>query len=210
MRWTVLVPAKALPGAKSRLARAGADPGAHARLVAAIRSDTLAAVRASAPVARVVIVSDSVQALPPGADEILVQQRPGLNAALDEGAAYAAARWPGDGVAALVGDLPALRPDELADALDAAATVDRAYVPDTASSGTTLLTARPGVELTPFFGVGSAAQHAAAAQPLDAGPGLRHDVDTADDLRAALQLGVGPATLAVTASRSLRVHLGSA
>ena len=113
----------------------------------------------------------------------LVQTQPGLNGALRDGAAYARTRWPGDGVAALVGDLPAVRPDELAAALDAAAAHPAAFVPDSPGTGTTLLTARPGHVLEPRFGEGSAARHAAVAARLTAGPGLRHDVDTADDLR---------------------------
>jgi 2-phospho-L-lactate/phosphoenolpyruvate guanylyltransferase len=213
VRWTLLVPAKSLPEAKSRLRRA-ADPETgeeeHARLVLAIRADTMAAARSARNVARLLVVVDR-----PGAehsatgDELLVQSVPGLNAALREAAEHAVARWPGDGLAAMVGDLPALRPEELADALDHAAHVPRGYVADAQGTGTTLLTAR-GVPLEPAFGEGSAARHGASATPLPAGPGLRHDVDTAGDLARALTLGVGPATLAATAARLLEVHPDSA
>ena len=58
---------------------------------------------------------------------VLVQNRPGLNAALAEAAAHADSTWPHDGVAALVGDLPALRSEELADALRTAARHPRAH-----------------------------------------------------------------------------------
>jgi 2-phospho-L-lactate/phosphoenolpyruvate guanylyltransferase len=193
--WTVLIPAKSLPEAKSRLIGATADPAAHARLVLAIRADTVAAAQAAESVARVVIVTDRPTAA--GAHPVVVQSRPGLNAALREGEAYAARHWPADGVAALVGDLPALRPAELADALALAAGHARAYVPDAPGTGTTLLTALAGQKLRPAFGPGSAAGHARAATALTAGPGLRSDVDTADDLRAAVELGVGPATRTV-------------
>jgi 2-phospho-L-lactate guanylyltransferase len=100
-------------------------------------------------------------------------------------------------VAALVGDLPALRPEELADALTAAAGHPRAFVPDAEGAGTTLLAVRPGVSLAPAFGAGSAARHGSGAVALDAGPGLRRDVDTAADLQAAADVGLGPATAAV-------------
>jgi 2-phospho-L-lactate guanylyltransferase len=210
VQWTVLVPVKALPGAKSRL-DASDDPAAHEALVSALRADTLTAARAADGVARVLVVSDRVATVPAGADELIVQSESGLNEALCEGADYARRRWPDDGVAALVGDLPALRSAELAESLARAGSSDRAFVPDQAGTGTTLLTARPGAELAPQFGHESAAKHRSGhAVPLEAGPGLRHDVDTRADLRAALSLGVGPATLAVTASGELRVHLGSA
>jgi 2-phospho-L-lactate guanylyltransferase len=200
MQWTVLVPVKALPAAKSRLSGFSADAAAHARLVSAIRDDTLRSARTAAGVARVLRIGDGL-----GVEHELLQHRPGLNAALAEGAQHAAARWPHDGVAALVGDLPALTAAELAAALTAAADHPAAFVADAAGTGTTLLTATPPATLQPRFGVGSAARHAASAAPLDGGAGLRQDVDTADDLRAALLLGVGPRTLAVLARRPTSV-----
>lgn len=189
-----MIPAKALPEAKSRLLPASADAAQHRRLVLAIRADTMAAARAADGVARVLVITDR-----PGLPDALVQAQPGLNAALAEAAAHACRRWPGDGIAALVGDLPALQPEMLAAALADAAEHERAFVPDAAGVGTTLLTARPGVALEAAFGSQSAARHARRAMSLDAAPGLRHDVDTAADLHAAAELGVGPATAAVLA-----------
>lgn len=202
MQWVVLVPMRALPGGKSRLAAASGDAAAHRRLVAAIRTDTLAAVAACAPVRAAVAVVDTPAAAgaqPPA--EVFVQRRAGLNPALREAADWAARRWPDAGIAALVGDLPALRPDELAAALTRATGHPRAFVADAAGTGTTLLTARPGIALLPRFGPGSARRHAAGAADLGAaepgaGPGLRADVDTAADLLAAARLGLGPATAA--------------
>ncbi|MGN6609576.1 MAG: 2-phospho-L-lactate guanylyltransferase [Jatrophihabitans sp.] len=199
MRWTLLVPVKTADP-KRRLAatlpEAGppGDGGRHGRLVAALRADALAAAAAAPPVARIVIVADVPDAV--AGHAVLVQRSRGLNGALRDGAAHAVAQWPHDGIAALVGDLPALQAVELAAALDAAARHDRAFVPDAEGTGTTLLTAAPGALWAPAFGEGSAARHASFAVTLDAGPGLRRDVDTADDLRAALKLGVGPATAA--------------
>jgi 2-phospho-L-lactate guanylyltransferase len=204
VRWTVLIPAKSLPEAKSRLLGASADPESHARLVLAIRADTITAARAAAGVARVLVVSDRPVA--PDRDQVIVQAEPGLNAALREGAAHAATRWPGDGVAALVGDLPALRSEELAAVLALAAEHPRAFVSDAEGTGTTLLTAVSGQALLPAFGAGSAARHATSAAELAAGTGLRSDVDTAADLAAVLATGVGAATRAALAegSRALR------
>jgi 2-phospho-L-lactate/phosphoenolpyruvate guanylyltransferase len=194
MRWTVVIPAKALPEAKSRLLPATTDPAAHRRLVEAIRADTMAAAGGADGAARVLVVADR-----PDIPQALVQSRPGLNAALAEAAEYAAQRWPADGVAALVGDLPALRPEALAAALAAAAQHPRSFVADASGTGTTLLAALPGTALQPAFGPESAARHAATSVALDAAAGLRHDVDTAADLLAAAELGLGPATTVVLA-----------
>jgi 2-phospho-L-lactate guanylyltransferase len=193
VRWTVLIPVKSLPEAKSRLAGASTDRAAHARLVRAIRADAIAAARAADGVARLVLVVDGPRG-DAGGELVFVQVAPGLNAALAEAAEEAHARWPRDAVAALVGDLPALRPAELAAALAAAATHERAFVADAAGTGTTLLTALPGSAFLPRFGSDSAQRHANIASALDAAPGLRCDVDTAADLQAAIALGVGPAT----------------
>ncbi len=126
-----------------------------------------------------------------------------LNAALRHGAAVAARRWPGTGLAALTADLPAVSPAELAAALRAAgAGPGAAFVPDAAGIGTTLYAVPPGAPFSPLFGGASRARHAAAGATeleLDVMTGLRRDVDTPDDLREALTLGAGPFTRAVAA-----------
>jgi 2-phospho-L-lactate guanylyltransferase len=156
----------------------------------------------------VLVVTDRPETaleLPDGVD-VVVQRTAGLNPALREAAEHATASWPADGVAALVGDLPAVRPDELAATLEAAAARPAGYVPDAEGTGTTLLTASPGTPLRPAFGPGSAARHAVHATPLAAGPGLRRDVDTTRDLDEAAALGVGPATAAALAGNGLSAH----
>ena len=199
MQWTVVIPARALPTAKSRLAEATPDPQTHAQLAAALRSDTIAAALACRSVAHVLLVVDKAFDVADGV-EVLVQTSAGLNPAVAEGAVLAVERWPELGIAALLGDLPCVTPDELDAALRAAAGVPRGFVPDASGSGTTLLTARPDMPLQPRFGPDSAARHALLATELPGGPGLRRDVDTLDDLRSALELGVGPATLAASSS----------
>jgi 2-phospho-L-lactate guanylyltransferase len=199
VHWTVVIPAKALPEAKSRLAAMSSSPSAHRRLVEAIRSDTVAATLACDVVARVVLVVDRLTDEPVLDDRVvvLVQGTSGLNAAVADGARHAFEGWPTDGVAALVGDLPALRPEELSVALSAAAEHASAYVPDASGTGTTMLAVTPGHEIVPAFGLGSAARHARTAIAIEtAGASLRTDVDTADDLHDAVDLGLGPATCA--------------
>ena len=122
----------------------------------------------------------------------------GLNAALAHGAARVRARRPGAAVAALNADLPALRPAELDLVLHSAARFPRAFLADAADIGTTLLTATSGVELAPAFGGASRARHLASGahgdRPRPGCASVRRDVDTGEDLLAALALGVGPHT----------------
>jgi 2-phospho-L-lactate guanylyltransferase len=189
-----VVPVKRLTGAKSRLR--GALPGVpHQRLVLAVVWDTLAAALACAVVAEVIVVTDepAVAAAAAALGARSVPDRPGagLNPAFEVGAAAAA----GGPVAALAGDLPALRPDELAEALSAAGNL-RGFVPDADGTGTTLLVAPNAGALRPLFGPGSAAAHAASGAARLAGPwpSLRRDVDTPADLAAAAALGLGART----------------
>jgi 2-phospho-L-lactate guanylyltransferase len=192
--WAVVVPVKRLAAAKSRLRGVAAD---HTGLVLAMAEDTVRAVLACSVVSGVLVVSDdaAVARTLGGLGTRVVPDSPagGLNAAIRHGAGVAGAGW----VAALAADLPALRPEELTEALSAARA--RAFVADASGTGTTLLVAPPGVGLDPRFGPGSAARHAASgAVPLAGNwPTLRRDVDTPVDLAEAERLGLGPATAAV-------------
>jgi 2-phospho-L-lactate guanylyltransferase len=134
---------------------------------------------------------------------VITEAGGGLNPALRYAATVARCRWPGLGVAALSADLAALRPAELRLALRRAPAPGRSMVSDAAGTGTVLLTASQGLDLAPSFGPDSQRAHLASGAvdltaPLgDDVRGLRRDVDTVDDLAAADQLGVGPATRAV-------------
>ncbi|MER5703338.1 2-phospho-L-lactate guanylyltransferase [Micromonospora sp. NPDC002296] len=213
--WTVVVPVKRLGAAKSRLR--GALPGVpHEDLALALAADTVAAVRACPAVAAVVVVTDDplVAAVAGAAGARAVPDAPdaGLNAAFRHGAEVATAGG-GGWVAGLTADLPALRPAELAAALDAVAAGPagvRRFVADAPGSGTVLLAAPPGVPLAPRFGVGSAAAHlAGGALPLTGDwPTLRRDVDTAADLAAAARLGLGPRTAALAGVDRPAAHPG--
>ncbi|SCX52914.1 2-phospho-L-lactate guanylyltransferase [Klenkia marina] len=218
-RWSVVVPAKGLTGAKTRLGTPGPR---HEDLVLALLGDTLEAVAACPAVADLWVVTDDPRAaaVATGIGAGVVGGAPaGLNAALAQGAAAvraaavraAAAVDPAAAVgaavrtvhgartdvriAALHSDLPALRPAELAEALGRAGAVPRSFVADAEGTGTVLLAVTAG-ELAPSFGPGSAAAHAASgAVPLVGDwPGLRRDVDTPAHLAQALDLGCGPRT----------------
>ena len=206
--WSVVVPAKRLAVAKTRLrplTAGAANPDAHTELVLALLADTVAAALACPVVETVLVVTDDPAAAAEvtrlGARTVPDEPDSGLNPALEHGARAADAV----AVAALSSDLPALRPDELAAALAAAEAAPRCFVADAHRTGTTLLTA-VGTALRPAFGPGSAAAHRAggAVQLSGTWPGLVQDVDTEGDLRVALRLGAGPRT------KGLAVHVRAA
>ncbi|MER5463885.1 2-phospho-L-lactate guanylyltransferase [Streptomyces sp. NPDC002668] len=198
--WSLVVPLKPLVLAKSRLAEA-ADDILRPHLALAFAQDTVAAALACPEVRDVAVVTDD----PAAAAELaalgarIVPDTPaaGLNAALTHGAEAVRAVRPAAAVGALNADLPALRPTELARVLARASAFSRAFLTDTAGIGTTFLSAAPGVELRPAFGGRSRRRHRASGAAeilLDGVDSVRQDVDTGDDLEAALVLGVGPRT----------------
>lgn len=201
-QWSIVVPAKRLVVAKSRLRplTAGLRAGLHEELVLALLGDTVAAAVACAAVAEVIVVTDDPAAAvavgPLGARVLADEPDRGLNPALEHGARSAS----GSAVAALSSDLPALRPVELEAALRAAEAAARCFVPDAHGTGTTLLTA-VGVALLPRFGSASARVHRdGGAVPLTGDwPGLVRDVDTPGDLQDALRIGAGARTTAFAA-----------
>lgn len=205
MQWTLVIPVKSLARAKSRLAAASGD-GLRPGLALAFAQDTVAAAAACPAVRDVAVVTDDALAgrelAALGARVLADEPGGGLNAALAHGAARVRAERPDAAVAALNADLPALRPAELARALDSAAAFSRAFMPDAAGIGTTLLCATAGTQLRPAFGGASRARHSASGAvelALDGVDSVRQDVDTGEDLRAALALGVGPRTAAAAA-----------
>jgi 2-phospho-L-lactate guanylyltransferase len=204
LAWSVLVPVKVLDQAKSRLAAlAGPRRG---ELALALACDTVSAVLGCREVARVIVITDDRVAAAAlsglGAVVLPDEPRDGLNPALRHGAAYAAARWPESGLAALSADLPALRPAEIGRALLAASAWPSAFVADAAGDGTTLYAVAPSVAFRPAFGLASRARHAAGGAVelnLPDIPGLRRDVDTPADLADAAEIGLGPRTAPLAA-----------
>lgn len=204
----VLIAVKPLADAKTRLAQE-LSAEQRAQLTLAMLTDVLEAARGAAWTRAIAVVAEdpAVQALARAYGAVALdepQGRPpgdGLNAALRAADDWARGRFPAATRVALHGDLPALRPMELQQALRASRAFRRAYVADHAGSGTTALIAAASAELAPCFGPASAARHAASgaiaiAEPL---PGLRHDVDVPNDLRLAAGLGLGLATKALLA-----------
>ncbi|KQT01049.1 2-phospho-L-lactate guanylyltransferase [Cellulomonas sp. Leaf395] len=196
MRWVVVVPVKPAADGKTRLAGVLSATGRE-RLVRAMALDTIAAAVATPGVVRVVVVTAdaTLRTLLEGSVDLVDEPGGGLNGAVRAGIDRAASDT--DGVAILLGDLPALRPDDLEDALSMASAHERAFVADADATGTTLLTALPGVTLDPRFGPGSAAAHELGGHvrlAVVATSTVRRDVDVPHDLVEVARLGVGPAT----------------
>lgn len=191
-RISLLVPIKDGGQAKSRLGVGNDD--LRARLMTAFAQDALAAARDCAGV-EVYVVGD-VDALSWLGPTVLPDEGEGsLNRALQRAADRIA--QPDRGIAAMLADLPCLITADLEAALVGADR--RSFVADAAGSGTTLLIAPAGTPLDPRFGLGSAEAHASsgALAITDELRSLRLDVDTTDDLAAALRFGVGEHTARV-------------
>ena len=196
--WTLILPVKPGPTAKSRLEVPGVDRTALAQ---AIALDTLEQVMASHRVARVLLVGGFpalAETWPAAPIEVVADPGAGLAAAIDAGLSVA-----GEGVprAVLLGDLPGLQPHELDATLRLADSAARAFVPDAEGTGTVIATVRAGMPFEPRFGEGSAARHRAAGfieLHLPERLGLRQDVDTVEQLRRlALTDRLGPRTSAL-------------
>ncbi|MER3387364.1 MAG: 2-phospho-L-lactate guanylyltransferase [Microcella pacifica] len=189
---SLVIPVKGGPGAKSRLV---GDAAERAALASAIALDTVEAARAASAVGELVVVGG----LPERLQGVRVVDDPGggLLAAVDAGLAVLDPDLP---AAVLLGDLPALQPDELSRALAAADGHDRAFVPDAEGTGTTLIVARAGVPHVARFGAASAARHRGEGYvELELPPlsGLRRDIDTREQLEAAASLVLGARTRAL-------------
>ncbi|WP_353508168.1 2-phospho-L-lactate guanylyltransferase [Intrasporangium sp.] len=216
--WHLVIPVKDAAVGKSRLARAlaGVEFGAGVEsahgadretIGRALARDTLRTACLTVGPARVVLVTADDVIAAEFRDQGVTTVRDGgggLNAAV----ALGLARTPvGGSVAALLGDLPALTPPDLGDALEAAAAHGQSFVPDADGSGTVLRASTRGRfgHFQPRFGPDSAALHAAdGATRLELDlPRLRTDVDDVRSLLRVLELGAGPSTTAALAGLDL-------
>lgn len=200
--WIVVIPVKEAHRGKTRLAVAGVD---RADLARAVALDTIAAAAACDEVARVLVVTDDLEVAATAASARVEVCAEGAAGGLDAAIAIGMDRA-GDGVprAALLGDLPALRPGDLGAALRLASSHERTVVADAEGTGSTLVTAAAGATWTSAFGPDSFARHVAlGCRPSDVPDSstLRRDVDTADQLTAAAALGLGAHAAALLRTR---------
>lgn len=195
--WAAVVPVKGGPLAKSRLALPRAD---RLRLADAFARDTVAALQAGGPGMPVLVVSsDAAVSQWAAADGAALVADPGLglDAAVAAGCRAAVSRG-ARRIAVVLGDHPALRPEEVGAALEASTRHPACVVPDADGDGTAVLTltvpvGASALDVRTAFGPGSALAHERLGHTrldLDL-PGLRVDVDDAASLAAAVALGVG-------------------
>ncbi|NHC22670.1 2-phospho-L-lactate guanylyltransferase [Nocardioides sp. IC4_145] len=196
-RFVAVVPVKPPAFGKSRLGGLGDDQ--RRRLAAAFALDTAAACLAARAVGAVLVATDdagfAARLAALGCVAVPDGDTNDLNSALRQAASEARRRWPDLEPVALCADLPALRCEDLDEALDALVPGGPSFVADADGVGTTLYTAPHG-EFDPRFGGGSREAHLAAGalEVRGALPTLRRDVDDLDDLRAAAVLGLGSRT----------------
>lgn len=200
---TAVVPVKALSRAKSRLAL---DDDERADLALAFAVDTVTALRESARVAEVLVVTpDPVVAERVALLGAVVLRDDG--ASLDDalriglGVASASAR----GIAVVPGDLPCLRACDVDAVLGAAWSSHGLFVADREGTGTTFVVHPASQPAITRYGPGSADRHRALGLLAlhDAPVRARQDVDTLDDLRAAAELGLGQESRAVLEARDI-------
>lgn len=189
----VIIPAKSLRGAKTRLAPVLA-PAARSALALRLLKGAVAAALACPAINGVVVVSGSAElrrvAMEMGAcayADPAAGERDPMNAAIAAGCRHALALG---ATAALVlpADLPLIEPGVITELLDEAGDAAVALAPDREGTGTNALLLRPPLALAPAFGVGSFGRHRAAARALGLSiatvrlPELVFDLDTPHDL----------------------------
>jgi 2-phospho-L-lactate/phosphoenolpyruvate guanylyltransferase len=191
---TVVIPVRALEGAKSRLGLV-LDAEERRELVERLLRRTVAAALGTPGVARVVVVSPDPDVLAIGDGEGAdgVRQR---SAGLNPGIVEAREARDDDRILVLPGDLPTITPADVAAILaaaDAAAAGGRPVVvlaPDRHGRGTNALLLDPPGVIEPAFGRDSRDAHArlaaaAGAVFVELAGVLGLDVDTPDDLLLA-------------------------
>jgi len=196
----LVIAVKRLGAAKTRLAPVF-SAATRESVVLAMLIDTITAASAVPMLGAITVVTPDDVAADAARQigaQVLVDPTPDghrnpLNNAI--AAAEASVREETPNIVALQGDLPALQPQELAEAIAAAREYRRSFVGDRHGTGTSALFAF-GVALDPHFGPDSAQRHrhSGAIELTGAWPGLRCDIDTPDDLLVARRLGVGAAT----------------
>lgn len=187
----MIVPMKDTRLAKSRL---GGAPGERRQLAIVMARDTLCAAVNASCVEGVVAVCDreaDAESFALTGVTVVVRAGLSLNEAVIAGAAFVRAEVPARNLAVLPGDLPYLRSTELEAALERAAGFAATCVGDRTGRGTTLTTARGGIDLNPSYGLDSLARHREAGAfevGIPAWSGLRRDVDGPEDLAVTYAL----------------------
>lgn len=171
-QWSVLLPTRS--GGKTRLNA----PGDWSRACAL---DTLAAIQGCPLVGSITVLGDLDYE-----GNLIADTGTGLNNEITR-----VARALDRPLAIVLGDLPALTAEALAEVLEQAVNVEKGIVVDHAGTGTTMITLTVA-DFSPHFGEGSAKKHLADGyRELEACEPVRLDVDTYEDLIRAAAHGLG-------------------
>ncbi len=221
-----VVPVKSLASSKSRLVddlgREVDDLGREVieQLAIAMLGDVLEALSQTPELARVGVVTpdpDVARVAEAAGAEAVLRRYPGLNEALD-GASKILAPGADDGCLVVLGDVAAVRPDEVSILLSSVDAPGVALAPSR-DGGTSALYRTPRGVIPAGFGPNSAAVHRELAKQAGVAfhevtlASLSLDVDTPADLRALLEEDTaGPRTRAALADlpESIRQVLGAA
>jgi 2-phospho-L-lactate guanylyltransferase len=198
---SIVIPAKHLDSAKSRLAL---PPDVRRDVALHLLVSTITAALSSHRVGRVLVVTSdptiTTNAARLGAMPIAERPPYGLNSAVGQGRAVAARLAPSSPIGVLLGDLPDLSVADLNRVIAEFNEVGHPLmVSDRAGSGTTFIIHAPKNWPPALFGANSAAAHTQAGYRPATGAltSLRHDVDTLEDLkRLERLLPTGAATSA--------------
>jgi 2-phospho-L-lactate guanylyltransferase len=185
MSWVAIAPLKQGVSQKSRLSQS-LDPAQRAALTEVLFTRVLSALSANPAISQVIVLSPTDPMRP----EASWAQDEGRG--LNEELALQRARLVDRNVVVVHADLPFLEASDLSALLGAAEKSGVAIAPDKFDLGTNALAICAGLSIPFQFGADSFAKHRAAAPGamIVRSRGLSHDVDTPDDLRAALQSGL--------------------
>jgi 2-phospho-L-lactate/phosphoenolpyruvate guanylyltransferase len=190
----VVVAVKGLERGKHRLAGV-LTQAERQQLITTMLHDVLDAVRATAGIANVSVLSKDRSLLPEGVEH-LDDPGLGLNPAIAR-AAHLLASAGARSMLLLPADLPFVTPDDLGALLTAAGNHDAVIAPDAQRSGTNALLLSPPQRISPLFGLQSFAAHVAASRDVGLSahvvdrPGLAHDIDVPADLLALVDKAGG-------------------
>lgn len=187
MRVVAVVPVRSPREGKSRLSGV-LSVARRSALVQSMLARVLTALRGARHIDHIVIVSPEDRVEVPTGVELLQDHGTGLNGAVRLAQQSLTGRF--DAMLVVAADAPQVTSEELDRLIDRATAEQVVVVPDRHGEGTNALWMTLPSTLFPQYGVGSAEAHVEAAIKLGLRvtrieiPGLSHDVDVPDDLKA--------------------------
>ena len=199
--WHVIVPVRGGTNSKTRLQGLKLNAKQRSQLAQAFATDVVTVALGTSGVDDVtVITGDSHTAehfSQLGAQIFHEPPGVGLNELVRRASEDIRHRFPHHGIAAVMGDIPGLTSEALAQALTNAASVQQGVLADHDESGTVMLTATGSCSLQPAYGQGSYSRHLAAGYvPIDVPKSspVKYVVDTLEDLKLVMKRDIGAHT----------------